>query len=350
MSKQTQAAADDDQAPELELEAQQIDDQPAEDDGGVSAAKDWLEHAGSDEEEGAADESDDDEEEDGDESEDEADPAAKGQGEASEDDADEDLAAMPEDVRERTRQRIEKLTTGYQQVQQELESVNTDHRTLIGAITETGMDSQQFGQVLEFASLMNSTDPRDLQAAREMLTGQLREINVRLGDEDSLLEGHPDLVDAVENLDITRQHAVELAKARTQQARGQQQSRQAPQQQRQAPQQQQPVQTDVTQDMVVRLNQLGKSWEQSDLAFQQKWPVLMGRLEAIYARTRPEALEQAVTEEWQRIGQEMGAKSTTRRKNRQRPLTNGGTGGAQGAVDIKDPVAGARAWLGKRLG
>lgn len=272
------------------------------------------------------------------------------------DDAEEDLAAMPEAVRERTRQRFEKMSQGYQeinqqleQVSQEFEQVTQDHQALVGAITETGLDAQQFAGVLDLVSAINSTDPRDLQYAREKLSGQLREINVRLGDEETLLGTHPDLAEAVENLEITREHAVELAKARTQQQRGQQApnrqpSRQAPP----APQQHAEPEIDITPQQVQRLNDLGASWKKSDMAFAQKWPILMERLDGLYQRTRPEAMEQAVQDEWDRIGKELGQAARQKRPPRQRPLSNRGTSTAQGAVDHKDPVEGAKAWLASR--
>lgn len=360
MNKQTA----EDQAPEqLDLDTQAADEQAqpdAEPENPVDEAREFLAKGGSkaqaNDEDQADDEDADDEvpEDEGDEE--AADEEGKGQqqkeGDSQPDDADEDLAAMPEDVRERTRQRFEKLNQGYQELNQQYQTVTQDHQTLVKAIAETGMDSQQFSQVLDYVSALNSNDPRDLQYARDALNAQLREINLRLGDEDTLLDGHADLKEAVEYEAMSREHALELAKARTQQQRMQQQASRTPE----APAQQAQPEIEISQETIQRLDDLTNTWRRTDLAFEKKWAMMMdgypesGRLVTLYQRTRPEALEQAVQEEWDRIGKELSAQQQPKQRSRSqhRPLSGGGTG-AQGAVDHKDPIAGARAYLADRM-
>lgn len=86
-----------------------------------------------------------------------------------------------------------------------------------GLVTATGMNAQEFAQTLEFGRLMNSGDEKNLRVALEMVEGQRQMLYARLGVEApgiDLLAGHDDLKSAVDNMEITRDRAVELAKFR----------------------------------------------------------------------------------------------------------------------------------------
>lgn len=124
-----------------------------------------------------------------------------------------------------------------------LEKDLSDFRQLVQS---TGMTPQDFAQTLEFGRLANSGDEKDLRLALEMIEGQRAMLYQKLGVEApgvDLLAGQDDLKAAVDNMEITRERAVELAKYRKQQA--EQQQRQQVQQQ--TVQQQQEFQQQVQQ-------------------------------------------------------------------------------------------------------
>lgn len=92
-------------------------------------------------------------------------------------------------------------------------------------VTATGMSPQDFAQTLEFGRLVNSGDEKNLRVALEMVENQRAMLYQKLGVEApgvDLLQGHDDLKAAVDNMEITRERAVELAKYRKQQAEVQQ--------------------------------------------------------------------------------------------------------------------------------
>lgn len=124
-----------------------------------------------------------------------------------------------------------------------LEKDLTDFRQLVQS---TGMTPQDFAQTLEFGRLANSGDEKDLRLALEMIEGQRAMLYQKLGVEApgvDLLAGQDDLKAAVDNMEITRERAVELAKYRKQQAEAQQRQ----QVQQQTAQQQQAFQQQVQQ-------------------------------------------------------------------------------------------------------
>lgn len=117
--------------------------------------------------------------------------------------------------------------------------LETDIKEFRELVNSTGMSPQDFAQTLEFGRLVNSGSEADTKVAIEMLEKQRSALYAKLGVEApgvDLLEGHADLKAQVDNLEITRAAAVELAKhrrnegAQRQQQQTQKQTEQAQQQ------------------------------------------------------------------------------------------------------------------------
>lgn len=114
---------------------------------------------------------------------------------------------------ERGRERIKQVFAERKQLEADI----TEFRELVKS---TGMSPQEFAQTLEFGRLINSGDEKNLRVALEMIEGQRSMLYQKLGVEApgvDLLAGHDDLKAAVDNMEITRDKAVELAKYRKQQ-------------------------------------------------------------------------------------------------------------------------------------
>ena len=119
---------------------------------------------------------------------------------------------------ERGRERIKQAFAEKKQLEQEIGSFRE-------MVRSTGMSPQQFAQTLEFGRLVSSGDEKNIRMALEMIEGQRAALYQKLGVEApgvDLLQGHDDLKQAVDGMEITRQKAVELAKFRKQQQEAQQ--------------------------------------------------------------------------------------------------------------------------------
>lgn len=119
---------------------------------------------------------------------------------------------------ERGRERIKQAFAEKKQLEQEIGSFRE-------MVRSTGMSPQQFAQTLEFGRLVSSGDEKNIRMALEMIEGQRAALYQKLGVEApgvDLLQGHDDLKQAVDGMEITRQKAVELAKYRKQQQEAQQ--------------------------------------------------------------------------------------------------------------------------------
>lgn len=125
--------------------------------------------------------------------------------------ADQEEAELLEGVKsDRGKERIK-------QVFAEKKQLETDINEFRELINSTGMKPQEFAHTLEFGRLVNSGNEQDLKVAIEMLDGQRAALYAKLGVEApgvDLLAGHDDLKSSVENMEITRERAVELAKFR----------------------------------------------------------------------------------------------------------------------------------------
>jgi len=119
---------------------------------------------------------------------------------------------------ERGRERIKQAFAEKKQLEQEIGSFRE-------MVRSTGMSPQQFAQTLEFGRLVSSGDEKNIRMALEMIEDQRAMLYQKLGVEApgvDLLQGHDDLKKAVDNMEITRERAVELAKYRKQQQEVQQ--------------------------------------------------------------------------------------------------------------------------------
>ncbi len=115
---------------------------------------------------------------------------------------------------ERGKDRIRQVFAERKQLEQDI----AEFKQLVQG---TGMTPQDFAQTLEFGRLVNSGDEKDVRVALEMIESQRAMLYQRLGVEApgiDLLQGHDDLKAAVDNMEITRDRAVELAKFRKSEA------------------------------------------------------------------------------------------------------------------------------------
>ena len=115
---------------------------------------------------------------------------------------------------ERGKERIKQVFAEKKQLEQDI----TEFRELVKS---TGMSAQEFATTLEFGRLVNSGDEKNIRVALEMIETQRAALYQKLGVEApgvDLLAGHDDLKQAVENMEITRDKALELAKLRKTQA------------------------------------------------------------------------------------------------------------------------------------
>lgn len=153
-----------------------------------------------------------------------------------------ELTQMPEGLAPKSQERFQQLANGIK----EREAERDEARNQVAYVRETfqqhGIRQDQFEQAAQILGAMNRGD---WQGALQALDEQRRQIALQLGQPvpgvDALSQ-FPDLRQAVDNLQVTEQHAMEIARARAQQLAGRHQQEQAQRQQQTQQQEQQAVQ------------------------------------------------------------------------------------------------------------
>ena len=139
---------------------------------------------------------------------------------------DEDAEFLASLKSERSRNRFQALKQQATEAEARYKDIEEQVTSLQRSISDAGMDADQFAQTIQFAKLSNSQNPADLRVARDMLQEQMAAISLRLGEDApgvDVLAQFPDLKQAVDTFEITRQAATELAKLRHAQAQQAQQ-------------------------------------------------------------------------------------------------------------------------------
>ena len=130
---------------------------------------------------------------------------------------------------ERGQSRIRELLSGHKVLQQEYDSVREENKKISETLAQTGLPPEDLARVFDVCRLMASDDENNLKVALETLDKTRVDICKRLGIEQpgvDVLADFPDLKQAVGEMEITQERALELAKLRRLQTARQQEAQQ----------------------------------------------------------------------------------------------------------------------------
>jgi hypothetical protein len=126
-----------------------------------------------------------------------------------------DPLAMPEGLGEKAQQRFQQLANTVKEQTAWRQEVEPQLNYVRETFQQNGIQQEQFELFSQFAGAFNRGD---YQAATAILQEQMQALALMTGQQLSAdpLTQHPDLRDAVDNLQLTEAHAIELARVRTQ--------------------------------------------------------------------------------------------------------------------------------------
>lgn len=206
---------------------------------------------------------------------------------------------IPEDVKGRTRERMESLVSKVKETTERLTAVETNYNSVMGMIAETKATPEQYGMVLDYLGAVNSGDDTKIRGAISVLQSELKALHEQLGEPlpgTDVLAAHQDLKDAVEVGDITQAHAVELATAR---ARAAAQTRRTETQRTQTA-----AQTEQVQAVAAgrdALNALEARLRTSDPHYEAKRNALIETLKPMMARIHPSQWVEVFQEAYSKV-------------------------------------------------
>ena len=214
----------------------------------------------------------------------------------------------PEDVSDRAKGRwaqlaekarkVPELETQLEQTRQQVEGVKQ-------LVQSAGLDADEFGAVLNIGKLYKSNDPQELGKALQILQSLQVDVAARLGvdvGQVDVLAQHPDLAHAVANQQLSREHALEMVRLRSESQRlsgTNQRLQQATQEQvrnqQEAQQFQQTVQqaaTDMDSHLAARASEPGHA---AKMAYVNQYFQDPQRMQAFVSTYQPSQWKAAVT-------------------------------------------------------
>lgn len=173
-----------------------------------------------------------------------------------------------------------------------IKTLSEAREAIVGLLQETRTTHEQFGQLLEFNGLLQSGDPKKIERALEMVEAQRLAIYKVLGREPEgggidLLADFPDLKKQVDDSQITRAAALEIAQGRRDKAARDHAAQQQQQQQRQ--QTQTAEQRKQSEDKALdALTAWTTELTRSDIDYKAKEDILLANVEEVIAKYPPQ--------------------------------------------------------------
>ena len=206
----------------------------------------------------------------------------------------EDEYAPPDGLSEKANVRFQKLANenkrykalgsieDVQNMQADVQTLNTFRER----IADCGMLPNELESVFEYTKAVKRAD---WQTVERYLQDQLYQFQVLTGKRLNVdpLQAFPDLRSGVDEMAMSEQHALELARARTL-GNLQSQQQQAQLAQQQAQQQQQMQEQQVTESALQQVEQLTREWMATDVLWAERQPLLKNYLEKTLGNQPPQ--------------------------------------------------------------
>lgn len=222
-----------------------------------------------------------------------------------------DALAMPEGLTPKAQERFQYLANTNKELTARVAEIEPQVNYVRETFQKHGIQQEQFEQAATVLGMMNSGD---FAGARDALIEQLRLVSLAIGEpapQVDALSAHPDLRQAVDGLQITEAHAIELARARmTQQAGAQRIEQQRATQQQEAGAQQQ------FQAGIQAVESLGRRLASTDLDWPRIEAILQPEIQNICRSVPPAQWAATIEAQYRLLKQVAGA-------NRQ-PASGGG--------------------------
>lgn len=203
--------------------------------------------------------------------------------------AKEDVTVMPEGLAPKAQERFRALVTANKEIQQQVEGLREQTEYVGTQFRQNGITQPQFELAVGLIGAMNRGDwPTVIKGMQE----QMRQVALLSGqhiDGIDMLSGMPDLRERVENLQLSREDAAELARGRTVQQMTQRQRAEQAQAEReqQAEQVHQQRDAQARQQAVAAVDQLCSDLKRSDLDFARIEAALLPRVGELFAHLPP---------------------------------------------------------------
>lgn len=255
-----------------------------------------------------------------------AESEAEGEKPAEEPDGDKKDELKEDDVEVSDEDLVKDLSAKAQQRFRELANANKDMERRLSGFTEVIEDAQVTPQdMVDLLAYGKAIRTGNFDQARAILAEQARQLEIASGKPIELkdsLSDYPDLLQGVEDMELTRGHALELARVRKVAEETQRQVQQSAQRQTQEESQQQSVQ-----DGFKEVVGLTGQWKAGDIDWSVKEPLLIDRANMIQQNYPPHQWGKMLEVAYQEITATLKAARPATQQRHQTPLRSNAIGG-----------------------
>tara|TARA_R110002167_G_scaffold42513_1_gene129182 strand:+ start:932 stop:1999 length:1068 start_codon:yes stop_codon:yes gene_type:complete len=253
------------------------------------------------------------------------------------DNAEPEIYQEPENLQPKASQRFRDLVADNKAKTGELVQATEAVSQIQKSVTESGLSPNEFATLLDYGKLAVSTDRSLKEQALQFAQSEVQRLSKEMGVEVEgvdLLDDFNDLKDQVDNYELSREHAVELANSRRSQQVVESQNQQVQQQQ-----QQQHQNTQVVQSAAKEIESFMESHKKTDIDFDAKEKYLMGQVDYIQKNYQPSQWSSVVAQLYSAVGSMSSAQTQQLKKTSPTPLSSSGvTAGAANAGSMADAV------------
>lgn len=223
-----------------------------------------------------------------------------------------DKYAMPDGLKPEGQRRFQALANENKELTEYRARVEPQFEALQETFQTNGVQREQFDLAMGFIGAFNRGD---FAAARQILEAQIQAVSIMSGQPVSvdLLHGHTDLRQAVQNLQITPEHALEIARGRMQQQgfQAQQQRQTAAQQQQQDEQRRQQETEQAVAAAQGEVDKLCRQLQTSDIDYVRIEPLILEAIQGgLLQGLHPQHWAVAVKRQYELIKKVGGASRT----------------------------------------
>jgi len=248
-----------------------------------------------------------------------------------------ELYREPENLQPKASQRFQDLVADNKAKAEELSKATDAVSQIQKTVSNSGLTPNEFATLLDYGKLATSESRSDKEHALEFAKNEVARLSKEMGVEAEgvdLLDEFSDLQQQVDNYELSRDHAIELANSRRLQNK-RESEQQAIQQQNQERQQS----SDEISKAAAEIESFMASQKKMDIDFDAKEKYLLDQVDYIQKNYQPHQWAGVVSQLYSAVGSMASNQTQQVKKSAQAPLSSSGvTAGPSNSASMADAI------------
>ena len=247
------------------------------------------------------------------------------------------LYEEPENLQPKASQRFRDLVADNKAKSEELSKATEAVTQIQKTVSDSGLSPNEFATLLDYGKLAVSQSRIEKEQALEFARNEVARLSKELGVEVEgvdLLDGFSDLQSQVDNFELSRDHAIELAHGRRSK-----QKQESQQEEFQKYSQAQQQNTNEVQKATSEIESFMSSQKKTDIDFDAKEKYLLDQVDYIQKNYQPSQWASVVSQLYSAVGSMASTQTAQAKKTAQAPLSSSGvTAGPSNSASMADAI------------